>query len=216
LAISLILHIVLLSQVNWKIFPAPTSDQHPLTVSLEHLPSTRSEKTIQDKHPPPAQTDISRFKEQAAKENNAEMIARRPERIEISNLVKPGNPVDRLDMNHLLKQAGEYAAKEYRISKPIFSLAGDYYGTYSGSDNGTFYVHLDSGGHASGSGQSGTFGIGFSIAGDATKDGLIQMSGTGVAGKARFKGQLNIKTGEISGSWLAANIGSGTFSGQRE
>ena len=119
-------------------------------------------------------------------------------------------------MNRLLNQARDYANKELRTSAPAFTLNGDYYGTYSGSDNGTFYVHLDNAGHASGSGQSGSFGISFIITGEATSDGLIQMSGSGIAGNARFKGQLDIKTGKLSGTWLAAGIGSGSFAGQHE
>lgn len=156
------------------------------------------------------------FKEQVAKKIGTAKVSPSSRVLSTLNTAGAKESDGRLDMNHLLNQARDYAKKELRAGKPDFSLDGDYYGTYAGSDSGTFYVHLDNAGHASGSGQSNTFGISFSISGQATKDGLIQMSGTGIAGNARFKGQLDIKTGQISGSWLAASIGSGTFSGHHE
>lgn len=213
LAISVLLHTVVLAQLDWNRLPVPTSNRHALTVSLEPAPSIRQEKIAQGSNPHPARTNLT---EQSEKKSNPEKITLPTNGIETATAENTNAPAARLDMNRLLNQASDYAQKELRSSTPAFSLDGDYYGTYDGSDSGTFFVHLDNAGHASGSGQSSTFGIGFSIAGNATKDGIIQMSGTGVAGNARFKGRLDIKTGQVSGSWSAASIGSGTFSGHHE
>ena len=144
------------------------------------------------------------------------MITSSSATLDISNAGETNGTAGHLDLNQLLDQAKLYATKEYRTSIPAFTLNGDYYGTYTGSDNGTFFVHMDSAGHASGSGQSSMHNVNFIITGDVTKDGFIQMSGTGIAGNARFEGHLKISTGTIAGSWLAAGIGSGTFSGQHE
>lgn len=212
LAVSLILHTIVLSQMNWERMTAPASERHPLTVSIEPTPLARVEKISRDNAPRPTRTNI----EEAVDKNKSEKASSPAQRIETPAVENTSAPATHLDMNRLLSQARDYAKKEPRTSTPAFTLNGDYYGTYSGSDNGTFYVHLDDAGHASGTGQSGSYGISFVISGEATRDGLIQMSGSGIAGNARFRGQLDIKTGKLSGTWLAAGIGSGSFSGQHE
>lgn len=136
--------------------------------------------------------------------------------IENSNLADATEASSHLDMSHLHAQAREYANKELSSLESTSLLHGDYYGTYTGSDNGTFFFHLDSVGHASGTGQSDRLGISFMITGSATSNGILQMTGDGKAGDARFTGQLNIKTGNVSGSWFVESIGSGLFSGQHE
>jgi hypothetical protein len=213
LAVSLIVHAIVLSQINWEKMTALASDRHPLTVTLEPVHLAREETRSQDNAPHPTRTNIT---ETTDKKTNPEKISPLAHGIETPAAGNTSAPAAHLDMNHLLNQARDYAKNEPRTSAPAFTLNGDYYGTYSGSDNGTFYVHLDNAGHASGSGQSGSFGISFIITGEATRDGLIQMSGSGIAGNARFKGQLDIKTGKLSGTWLAASIGSGSFAGQHE
>jgi hypothetical protein len=215
LAISLLLHAIALSQISWKALPSPAIDQSRLTVSIASPPA-RPEKIFPDSKLLSASTDNNGIKKIVEENNTTEQTSSSPPETEPSHLAETNTIVAHLDTNKLLNQVREYASKEFRTTTPAFILNGDYYGTYTGSDSGTFYVHLDSAGHASGSGQSGTFGISFIITGDATKEGFIQMSGTGIAGTARFKGQLNIKTGQVSGSWIAASIGSGTFSGQHE
>ena len=216
LIISLILHIAVLSQVNWKRLPISTNDQHRLTVSFAPYHSARTDKTLRNTKSALAHADSDQFKKQAGEKGNVEMITSSSATLDISNAGETNGTAGHLDLNQLLDQAKLYATKEYRTSIPAFTLNGDYYGTYTGSDNGTFFVHMDSAGHASGSGQSSMHNVNFIITGDVTKDGFIQMSGTGIAGNARFEGHLKISTGTIAGSWLAAGIGSGTFSGQHE
>ncbi len=121
-----------------------------------------------------------------------------------------------LDIGWLFEQARDYAAREMRNAGPAPRLAGEYFGTYDGTDTGTFTVQLDGNGRVSGSGQSRSYGIGFVIAGGVDANGLIQMAGKGDAGDARFSGNLNLKTGKISGSWRARGSTQGTFSGHRE
>lgn len=212
LAISLLLHAAVISLLDWNRLPAPTSNRHTLTVNLEPSPSIRR-AISPDNNPPPARTIIE---EPSEKETRQEKTLPPAKGVEIPATENKSAPAAHLDMNNLLKQASAYAKTELRTAPPAFTLSGDYYGTYSGSDSGTFYVHLDNAGHASGTGQSSSYGISFVITGDATRDGLIQMSGSGIAGNARFRGQLDIKTGKLSGTWLAAGIGSGSFAGQHE
>jgi len=216
LIISLLLHMAVLSQGNWKELPVSTCYQHPLTVSFAPYYSARMSKTLQINKRHHDRADATISKKQAGEKGNVEMINSTSAKIDISNAGETNGTADHLDLNQLLDQAKVYATKENHASIPAFTLNGDYYGTYTGSDNGTFFIHLDNDGHGSGSGQSNMRNINFLITVNVTKDGLIQMSGRGIAGKARFVGQLKISTGTISGSWLAPGSGSGTFSGQHE
>lgn len=216
IVISLILHVVVLSQANWKILHTPISDQQRLTVSFDPLPSAQQRKMDQERNQSPAHAERNRFKDQVVQKHKAEGVAQLPEGIEIPNSVDVFETGNRLDINRLLNQAKEYALKEHRTSEPTLFLHGDYYGTYTGSDNGTFFFNLDRSGHVSGSGQSDTFGVSFLITGSVTSNGLIQMTGKGKAGIAQLAGQLNINTRQISGSWFASSLGRGLFSGQHE
>jgi hypothetical protein len=101
-------------------------------------------------------------------------------------------------------------------------VVGDYYGTYTGDDSGIFFFHLDSAGHATGTGQSDTRGIVFSIEGEVSSNGAIRMVGTRKEGDSKFQGYLSgaldMKNGKISGSWSVHGrlFLKGGFSGQRE
>ena len=211
LAISLIVHACVLSQLDWKVSHTPGSDQHPLTVNFAPLPSVRRDKMDQEKILSPAHAVHNRFS--GNKRNSKNEISKPAEMSTMVVAVETANP---LNTEELLKQAEEQAKKEYRTSAPVLFPHGDYYGSYTGSDEGTFFFHLDNSGHASGSGQSGKFGVNFFIHGSTTTDGVIQMTGSGMAGDARFTGQLEIRTGKVSGSWMLAGFGGGSFSGQRE
>lgn len=209
-ALSLLLHIVVLAQVIWNSAPEPASRQPDLKISLNSKPAApdhrdqREERTAQELAP------ISRAP--------SEPVPPKPDAPEIEMPEAPTPPLtaNRLDTVQLLSQAREYAAREYRSPSPASMPDGDYYGTYTGEDNGTFFFHLNQDGHASGTGQSGIYGISFVITGNATGDGRIQMYGKGMAGAARFDGQLNVKTREVTGTWSAAGIGRGSFAGRHE
>lgn len=92
---------------------------------------------------------------------------------------------------------------------------GDYYGSYNGADAGTFYIHVDGSGNIFGSADSGTAHSSFTITGKVSTDGVVQMTGKGLAGSASFDGRINMKTGAVSGHWNLTGFGRGQFTGQR-
>ncbi|MBI5918631.1 MAG: hypothetical protein HY849_04570 [Nitrosomonadales bacterium] len=140
--------------------------------------------------------------------NKPAVIAKRDEQ------AAPAAPA--FDVSRLREQARNYALQEQRTSTPQTGLEGWYFGSYTGLDSGTFSFTLDDTGHATGSGQSSRYGINFIISGNVATSGLIQMSGSGTAGEAHFNGKLDLKSGELSGTWILAGAGGGTFNGQRE
>ncbi|MFZ6733866.1 hypothetical protein ACO0LG_18205 [Undibacterium sp. Ji42W] len=95
------------------------------------------------------------------------------------------------------------------------STLGDYYGSYNGADAGTFYIHVDHTGNIFGSADSGTVHSSFTITGKVSTDGVVQMTGKGLAGSASFDGKINLKTGGVSGHWNLTGFGRGQFTGQR-
>ena len=120
------------------------------------------------------------------------------------------------DKTQIASQIKNIYLEDSQTAESSINFSGDYYGTYSGDDMGTFFVHVDNAGIALGSGQSTKFGVNFSIKGAATSDGFIKMSGSGLAGKARFEGKLNKNNGTVVGTWSAGVVGRGTFSGKHE
>ncbi|MBI3729646.1 MAG: cell envelope integrity protein TolA [Burkholderiales bacterium] len=94
-------------------------------------------------------------------------------------------------------------------------ILGDYYGSYSGADTGTFYIHVDRAGNIFGSADSGTAHSSFTITGKVSTDGVVQMTGKGLAGSASFDGKINLKSGAVSGHWNLTGFGRGQFAGQR-
>lgn len=202
-ALSLILHVALLAKINLKTASSLVRKQPYLSVSFAPSLAMPQEKSTPTVHP-------------ATPRSIASNTPRILDAIENSNSADATKTSAPLDMSQLRAQAREYANKELGYTDATPLLHGDYYGTYSGNDNGTFFFHLDNAGHVSGSGQSDRFGLSFIITGRATSDGLLQMTGNGKAGDAKFSGQLNIKTGAVSGVWTVAGFGSGTFAGQHE
>jgi len=211
LVISMLLHVIVLSQVNWNRAHTPSSP-YRFTVNLVSSSTSHLKKIIQDKVRP---------KESAVKPKLTKPVVESaatptPQTIAPTHTGDTSRNDIQLDMNQLFNQAREYASTELPSTPAAFRAQGVYYGNYTGVDNGTFYVYLDNAGHATGSGESSTFGVNFMISGTASKEGLIQMSGGGIAGGARFEGKLNKETGEISGTWNAGSLGSGFFSGKHE
>lgn len=192
LVVSLLLHIGLFSQLNWKAFH--TNESNPLIVRLIQLPPTEKKSHLIKAMSP----------HHVGKGNKVQQRSKKHE------------PHSSLDMESLLAQASTYAKQEYRISAQTPFPHSDYYGSYTGSDEGTFFFHLDRSGHASGTGQSERFGVNFLITGNTTREGIIQMTGDGIAGNANFSGKLQLKTGQVSGTWVLANFGNGRFRGKRE
>jgi hypothetical protein len=142
--------------------------------------------------------------------------ATRPAPKRIANTLTSDSSDAQLDMNLIRGQARSYARESLADNEPALSIEGDYYGSFSGDDSGVFYVHLYANGHASGTGQSNSINIPFLISGNVDKEGMIAMQGSGIAGDARFTGQLNIATGTVSGSWNVPGFMKGIFSAHRE
>lgn len=94
-------------------------------------------------------------------------------------------------------------------------ILGDYYGSYSGADTGTFYIHVDRAGNIFGSADSRTAHSSLTITGKVSTDGVVQMTGKGLAGSASFDGKINLKSGAVSGHWNLTGFGRGQFAGQR-
>jgi hypothetical protein len=96
----------------------------------------------------------------------------------------------------------------------VAGFAGNYRGTYSGADSGTFSVAIDTTGSISGSGQSSS-GPALIILGTLSIGGTIDMKASGSAGESGFNGGVDPATGTLSGTWDAGVYGKGTFSGNR-
>ena len=117
----------------------------------------------------------------------------------------------------MLNQAIKYDKSNVVSEMPTTDINGEYYGTYSGSDSGTFNIRLNSTtGVISGLLQSGNYNINLIISGNFSPDGVVQMSGKGSAGQATFTGHINVKTKEMSGSWGFPELGMGVFKGRHE
>lgn len=209
---SVALHAALLSQINLKNEYPPSSKQPTLTVNLAPFPAETHNTSL----PSRPRSSPPNTSHEDAEEPHSGDIPRPTAPSATSNMAKTIEASPLLDIEQLRNQARADASREHSTSEPVISISGDYYGSYAGSDSGTFYFHLDRNGIASGNGQSNTFGVSFIITGNATSNGVIQMSGSGRAGNARFEGKLNIKTGMLSGTWSLIGIGSGAFSGRHE
>jgi hypothetical protein len=199
--ISAILHLLVLSQLNWNGLHVRINEQQRLTVRL--VPALPTESSVQN-----VQADRGR-------ERSPLSIAR-----ESIDALEANTSGYRLDMNSIRDQVREYARQEFATSRPVASIEGDYFGSYTGDDSGIFFFHLDRNGHASGNGQSDMRGIAFMIEGDVLPNGTIRMIGARHSGDSKFKGQLSgkldMKTGQVSGLWSVPGILQGNFTGQHE
>ena len=92
---------------------------------------------------------------------------------------------------------------------------GEWSGTFSGDDNGTWSAGINSNGDVSGTAYSTTFADNYSLEGSVSSSGQFQATfGTSSAG-GEFTGQLNGNSG--SGTWV--NTGAmmnGSWSGSKD
>ncbi len=95
------------------------------------------------------------------------------------------------------------------------SFAGNYRGTFTGAEVGTFAVTISSAGVISGSTFSQTYNQTVPVTGRITDTGSVSITATGSAGTGQFSGGVNA-AGTLSGTWnyQQSTVG-GTFTGQR-
>jgi hypothetical protein len=195
--ISAILHLFLLSQFHWNELHAKSSEPRRLTVSL--VPALPAAERA-----PHFQADQRRMKSSSSNRDDS------------INAFNTNTSDYRLDMNQIRNQVKEYSRQQFATSGQGFPLYGDYYGTYTGDDSGVFAFYLDNTGQVTGSGESSATGIVFLVAGNITPGGVIHVIAKRGDAKVSLSGQLNVKTGKISGSWFFSGIAKGLFSGQHE
>jgi len=93
----------------------------------------------------------------------------------------------------------------------IALFAGNYQGTFSGDDSGSWTVTINNNGNISGLRESVNFGIA-KIAGSVDSSGKSKINGT--VDTAVFSGIFK-RDGTVNGTWLDTDNSSGTFSGRR-
>lgn len=95
------------------------------------------------------------------------------------------------------------------------SFEGKYTGTFSGGDYGTFTLTIDSQGDISGTAYSEKYEDAYSVSGEISSDGEMNMTAGSADTGATFKGSID-SSGTISGTWKNSYYGiSGTFSGSK-
>lgn len=185
----------------------PAQQEPPLTSQKKtSLPAKKSAATSPaavDKLPVPQATEKSRSDITAGIEAGVEANASAKNSINIAQL--------RSQATLLARESAQSGASESGNQ----GILGEYYGSYQGADTGTFYIHVDHKGNILGSADSRTARSSFTITGKVSTDGVVQMTGKGLAGSASFDGKINLATGAVSGHWNLTGFGKGQFSGQR-
>jgi len=115
--------------------------------------------------------------------------------------------------------ASSSAAPQVMPVQPVqpVGIYGNFGGSFSGSDQGTFTVSVGANGQVSGTGysqQTGQFGVN----GRVDASGNVNLAAHGTAGAALFTGRIDGQTGLVSGTWRYTGRiqGGGSFSGQRQ
>lgn len=96
---------------------------------------------------------------------------------------------------------------------PGEAYAGDWSGTFTGDDTGTFDVTINANGTITGSGYSNSYSETFSLSGSINSNGQFSAGSTSTG--ASFTG--TVSGNSMSGNWNNTNTGdSGTFSGTKQ
>ncbi len=98
-------------------------------------------------------------------------------------------------------------------------FAGNYTGSFTGVEVGTFSVTINAQGAVTGSAVSTTYnGLVSAVSGNVQGNGALSLTASGSAGAANFSGSIS-SAGAISGTWQYASgsglTGGGTFTGAR-
>jgi hypothetical protein len=111
--------------------------------------------------------------------------------------------------------ANRYVRHEYWKNGDNSEFAGQYTGTFSGDDYGTFSVTVDSQGNISGTAWSNRYEEQYSISGTISSSGQIYMVAGNVDTGATFQGSAD-SSGNMQGTWEDPYYGnSGVFSGTK-
>jgi curli biogenesis system outer membrane secretion channel CsgG len=93
---------------------------------------------------------------------------------------------------------------------------GQFSGSFSGVDNGTFTVTTYPNGMVSGSGVSQSVGA-FSVTGRIDGTGALILTAGGSAGGTTYQGRIDPNTGNVTGVWtMVGGHGGGNFYGRRQ
>ena len=201
-AISLLLHLIVFSQINWNGLLARIKVTHHMTVRLAAEP----------------QPEIPRPQTRTWHQHEAAPTVNPQGALDALDAKRGGYS---LDLSEIRNQAREYAKKEFASADGGLPLSGDYYGTYTGDDKGVFSFRMDPDGQVTGSGESSATGVTFLLEGNIARSGVIHVYARIGEVNVNLSGHLNVKTGKIAGSWYFSGtrfLGSaeGLFSGQHE
>jgi hypothetical protein len=95
-------------------------------------------------------------------------------------------------------------------------IIGNFGGSFTGVEHGTFVVTVASNGLVTGSGSASQSGP-FNVSGRADPTGNLSLTASGSAGTAVYSGRIDGATGVVAGNWRYAQLpGGGSFSGQRQ
>ena len=93
---------------------------------------------------------------------------------------------------------------------------GEFSGSFSGVDNGTFSVVTYPNGMVTGNGMSQSTGS-FNVTGRIDGSGGLVLTTGGSAGSATYQGRIDPHTGALTGVWtMVGRQGGGSFSGRRQ
>ena len=154
-----------------------------------------------------------------------DQIRKQPQLIHNTSQASRANAVASIQATPLNRQVAPRPQMQSSAAPPPYTgnlpagLLGNYSGTFSGVDQGTFNVVVASNGVVQGTGYSSKYHSGFIASGIVSASGEMQLSGSGQAGGSTFTGVIDQSTGAVSGQWrMASNDPSmgGRFTGQRQ
>jgi hypothetical protein len=213
---SLAFHSLIIFVLGWQ-FASRPQYSFPLAVSLVVPPALRAVKQSAEGASSGQAKDTEPPRRHAATEEAVRQLPTGDAPLPADRDRKNGLP----DLDQIRNQARGYGRMERAEEEAKSVVMNDYYGKYSGDDQGTFHFHLDRTGRLSGTAESSWRSQSFAINGEVAIDaaasgGSVQMAAKGLAGAARFNGAIDAKTGSLTGHWSVAGFGGGQFSGQRE
>ncbi|MES2036380.1 MAG: hypothetical protein V4495_00960 [Pseudomonadota bacterium] len=201
--------VAFLTQVPTPSYPLIQKTEHEKAVRQKSPPTTKKESV----HPPKTAMNLTSVEKLPAPPATVKSITDMTAGVEADapNRTAINLAQLRSQATLLVRESAQSEASESGNT----AILGDYYGSYNGADTGTFYIHVDHTDNIFGSADSRTAHSSLTITGKVSTDGVVQMTGKGLAGSASFDGKINLKTGAVSGHWNLTGFGKGQFAGQR-